>query len=160
MGSKTTRVPSFCAQCRSRCGCMAVVEDGKLTGIEPLAGHPSGEKLCPKGKASSELVYHQDRLTRPLRRTSPKDGTKPSWESISWDEALDDIAHRMAEIRDVHGAEQIAFSVTTPSGTHISDSISWIERFIRAFGSPNMIYGTEICNWHKEVGAKRLRKDN
>ena len=89
---------------------MAVVEDGKLTGIEPLAGHPSGEKLCPKGKASSELVYHQDRLTRPLRRTSPKDGTKPSWESISWDEALDDIAHRMAEIRDVHGAEQIAFS--------------------------------------------------
>ena len=154
MGSKTTRVPSFCAQCRSRCGCMAVVEDGKLTGIEPLAGHPSGEKLCPKGKASSELVYHQDRLTRPLRRTSPKDGTKPSWESISWDEALDDIAHRMAEIRDVHGAEQIAFSVTTPSGTHISDSISWIERFIRAFGSPNMIYGTEICNWHKDIVAR------
>jgi anaerobic selenocysteine-containing dehydrogenase len=60
----------------------------------------------------------------------------------------------MAAIRDNHGAEQVAFSVTTPSGTHISDAISWIERFIRAYGSPNTIYGTEICNWHKDHAAR------
>jgi hypothetical protein len=36
----TTRTPDFCTQCRSRCGCVAVVEDGRLTGIEPLPGHP------------------------------------------------------------------------------------------------------------------------
>ena len=154
MTTKTTKTPSYCAQCRSRCGCLAVVEDEKLIRIEPLEGHPSGEKLCPKGKAAPELVYHPDRLTHPLRRTSAKDGTSPSWETISWEEALDEIASRMMLIRDEHGAEQIAFSVTTPSGTHISDGISWIERFIRAFGSPNTIYGTEICNWHKDVASR------
>jgi len=69
--SPITRTPAFCTQCRSRCGCVAVVEDGKLTGIDPLPGHPSGEKLCPKGRAAPELVYHPDRLTRPLRRTAP-----------------------------------------------------------------------------------------
>jgi anaerobic selenocysteine-containing dehydrogenase len=59
----------------------------------------------------------------------------------------------MGAIKREHGPEQVAFSVTTPSGTHISDSISWIERLIRALGSPNIIYAAEICNWHKDVAT-------
>ena len=152
--TEQARIPAFCTQCRSRCGCVATVEDGKLLGIDPLPDHPSGAKLCPKGKAAPELVYHPDRLTRPLRRTSPKGAKVPTWEPVSWEDALDEIAGHMGRIRDEHGPEQVAFSVTTPSGTHISDSISWIERFIRAYGSPNTIYGTEICNWHKDVASR------
>ncbi|WP_193180027.1 molybdopterin-containing oxidoreductase family protein [Nisaea sediminum] len=152
--SEPTRIPAFCTQCRSRCGCTATVAGGKLLRIEPLPEHPSGSKLCPKGLAAPELVYHPDRLTRPLRRTSPKGAAHPTWEAISWDEALDEIAGHMARIRDTHGPEQVSFSVTTPSGTHISDAISWIERFIRAYGSPNTIYGTEICNWHKDFASR------
>ncbi|MDF1750661.1 MAG: molybdopterin-dependent oxidoreductase [Alphaproteobacteria bacterium] len=148
------RVPAFCTQCRSRCGCEVLVEDGAIVGIEPQPSHPSGKTLCPKGKAVTELVYHKDRLTQPLRRTSPKGAKVPTWEPISWDEALTEIAGHMGRIRDDHGAEQIAFSVTTPSGTHMSDCISWVERFIRAYGSPNTIYGTEICNWHKDIASK------
>ena len=152
--SETNQVPAFCTQCRSRCGCVAVTQGGRLLAIEPLPGHPSGEKLCPKGRAAPELVYHPDRLTRPLKRTNPKGNADPGWQPISWDEALDTIASRMHAIADAHGAEQVAFSVTTPSGTHISDSISWIERLVRAFGSPNIIYGTEICNWHKDFATR------
>ncbi len=153
MTSEMVTIPSFCTQCRSRCGCTAYVEDGRLQKIEPLPSHPSGAKLCPKGRAATELVYHPDRLTQPLRRTTPK-SAKAAWEPISWTEALDEIARRMAEYRDTTGPETVAFSVTTPSGTHISDCISWIERFIRSYGSPNTIYGTEICNWHKDVAAR------
>lgn len=152
--SDPVRTPAFCTQCRSRCGCVTVVEDGRLTGIEPLPGHPSGEKLCPKGRAAPELVYHPDRLTRPLRRTAPKGAVDPGWQPIPWDEALGEIASRMRAVAAEHGPEQVAFSVTTPSGTHISDSISWIERLIRAYGSPNIIYGTEICNWHKDFASR------
>lgn len=152
--SERTSVAAYCTQCRSRCGCTATVEEGRLIGIEPLPEHPSGAKLCPKGKAAPELVYHPDRLTKPLRRRSPKGAAEPVWEAISWEEALDEIAAHMARIRDAHGPEQVAFSVTTPSGTHISDCISWIERFIRAYGSPNTIYGTEICNWHKDIASR------
>jgi anaerobic selenocysteine-containing dehydrogenase len=118
-----------------------------------MPSHPSGEKLCPKGQAAPELVYHNDRLTVPLRRTAPKGAADPGWQPIAWDEALDEIARRMCTIKSEHGAEQVAFSVTTPSGTHISDSISWIERLTRAFGSPNIIYAAEICNWHKDVAT-------
>ncbi len=152
--TETTSIPAFCAQCRSRCGCVAHVEDGRLTGISPLPEHPSGAKLCPKGRAAPEQVYHPDRLTRPLRRLSPKGESPARWQAISWDEALDEIAGQLRRIRDEHGAEQVAFSVTTPSGTQLSDGIAWIERFIRAFGSPNTIYSTEICNWHKDEAAK------
>ena len=118
-----------------------------------MPGHPSGEKLCPKGQAAPELVYHKDRLSVPLRRTAPKGAADPGWQPIAWDEALDEIARRMRTIKRQYGPEQVAFSVTTPSGTHISDSISWIERLIRGFGSPNIIYATEICNWHKDVAT-------
>ncbi len=150
----TRRIPSFCTQCRSRCGCLAVVADGRLLGIEPMPEHPTGEKLCPKGRAAPELVYHPDRITRPLRRTQPKGAADPGWVAITWDEALAQIAGHMARIRDAHGPEQVAFSVTTPSGSHLQDSIAWIERFIRAYGSPNTIYATEICNWHKDYATR------
>jgi anaerobic selenocysteine-containing dehydrogenase len=153
MPTEQAQVPAFCTQCRSRCGCTAIVEDGVLKGIDPMPGHPSGEKLCPKGRAAPELVYHRDRLTQPMRRVSAKD-EPPAWQAISWHEALDEIAGHMGRIRDQHGAEQVAFSITTPSGTHISDSIAWIERLVRAFGSPNSIYGTEICNWHKDIASR------
>ncbi len=148
------KIPSYCAQCRSRCGCLAVVKDEKLLSIEPLPRHPTGKKLCPKGKAAPQIIYHKARLLSPLKRKNPKTNPDPGWEPISWDEALNQIAKKMLAIRERHGAEQVAFSVTTPSGTNISDSIGWIQRFIRVFGSPNTIYSTEICNWHKDYAAR------
>jgi anaerobic selenocysteine-containing dehydrogenase len=154
MTAEITRIPAFCTQCRSRCGCVAVLDSGRFIKIEPLPGHPSGEKLCPKGLAAPELVYHPDRLTHPMRRTNPKGSADPGWQTISWEEALDMVAGKMKAIAQDCGPEQVAFSVTTPSGTHISDSISWIERLIRAFGSPNIIYGTEVCNWHKDFASR------
>lgn len=81
--AETRRIPSFCTQCRSRCGCFAVVADGRLLGIEPMPEHPTGEKLCPKGRAAPELVYHPDRITRPLRRTQPKGAADPGWVAIT-----------------------------------------------------------------------------
>jgi anaerobic selenocysteine-containing dehydrogenase len=148
------RTPAFCTQCRSRCGCIAVVEAGRLSAIEPDPGHPTGNKLCPKGRAAPELVHHPERLKTPLRRSAPKRARDPGWQPISWDEALDQIAGQMARIKEAHGAEQVAFSVTTPSGSHLQDSIAWVERLVRAFGSPNTIYATEICNWHKDYATR------
>jgi len=149
-----TRTPAFCTQCRSRCGCEAITADGRLLRLEPLPSHPSGDKLCPKGRAAPELVEHPDRLLSPMRRTRPKEDPDPGWVPISWDEALETIAGQMRRIAEQYGPEQVAFSVTTPSGTHLQDSIAWIERLIRAYGSPNTIYSTEICNWHKDFASR------
>ena len=70
------RVHTYCGLCIARCGAVAVVEGGRFTRLEPDPSHPTGQALCAKGRAAPELVYHTQRLTRPLRRTRPK--TEPS----------------------------------------------------------------------------------
>ena len=51
-----TRIPGFCALCRSRCGCISVVQDGKLVAVEPNPEHPTGQALCAKGRAVPEVL--------------------------------------------------------------------------------------------------------
>ena len=131
-----TQISGFCPLCRSRCGASYDVEDGRLIGARAAADHPTGRAFCIKGKAAPEIAHAADRILYPMRRTRPK-GEDPGWQRISWAEALDEVAARLGEIRDTSGAEAVAFEVTTPSGTAISDGIDWIERFIRTFGSPN-----------------------
>lgn len=143
-------VHGYCTLCRSRCGAIYTVDDGVLRGARPDPGHPTGAAMCPKGRAAPELVYATGRLTRPLRRTTPKSDPDPRWTEIGWDEAMAEVAGRLDRIRAVDGPEAVAFAVTSPSGSAISDAIEWIERFIRLFGSPNTLYATEICNWHKD----------
>ncbi|WP_246088410.1 molybdopterin-dependent oxidoreductase [Phreatobacter stygius] len=144
------RFPGYCTLCRSRCGAVTVVEAGRVVGVEPLAGHPTGGALCAKGRAAPEMAGSPRRLTRPLKRTRPRDDADAGWIEISWDEALDEIADRLGAIRRDHGAEAVAFAVTTPSGTPMVDSFEWVERFIRGFGSPNLVYAVEVCGWHKD----------
>ncbi len=147
------RLHGWCALCRSRCGCISVVRDRRLEQVLPDPEHPTGKALCAKGRAAPELVYSPDRLLKPLKRTAPKGAADPGWREITWDEALDETAAAMRRIADAHGPEAVAFAVTTPSGTAMSDAIQWVERLIRAFGSPNTVYSTEICNWHKDVAT-------
>lgn len=147
----THEIHGYCNLCRSRCGAVYSVAEGRLVAVSPDPDHPTGKALCPKGRAAPEIAHDPRRLTQPLRRTRPKGEDDPGFVPISWDEAMDEIAARIGGVREEAGAEAVAFAVTTPSGTPISDSIEWIERFVRSFGSPNTIYGTEICNWHKDV---------
>ena len=143
------RIPGYCALCTSVCGCISVVEDGRLVAVEPDPSHPTGKTLCGKGRAAPELVYHEDRLLHPLRRVSPKDAPA-EWERIGWDEALDETAHQLKRFAAEGGPESVAFAITTPSGTGIQDAYPWIERLRHAYGSPNAPYGTEICNFHRD----------
>jgi len=153
-GHSTRQISGFCALCRSRCGCLSVVENGRLVAVEPDPSHPTGAALCAKGRAAPDLVYNPDRLLSPLKRTRPKGDPDPGWQRIGWDDALDIAARELTLLKDSGGPESVAFSVTTPSATALSDAIPWIERLINAFNSPNWCYATELCNWHKDHARK------
>lgn len=141
------RIPTHCAQCISRCGCLAVVEDGRLVAVEPDPGHPTGHALCLKGRAAPELVHHPERLTHPLRRTRPKGDPDPGWRVVSWEEALEEAGERLREL----GPRATTFAVATPSGTGMGDAFGWVHRLAHAFGSPDLLLATENCNWHKDI---------
>ncbi|MBB1493234.1 molybdopterin-dependent oxidoreductase [Paracoccus sp. MC1854] len=144
------RIEGYCTLCRSRCGSRTTVVENRVTAVEPLPDHPTGGALCGKGRALPEIVHHHARLKTPLRRTTPKGSASPGWQQISWEEALNEVAEKLGGIRSRDGAEAVAFAVTTPSGTPMVDSFEWVERFIRVFGSPNLIYAVEVCGWHKD----------
>lgn len=150
MATTTEIKQGYCTLCRSRCGTLNEVHGDMMVSVHPDPTHPTGQAMCMKGKAAPELVHSPHRLQYPMRRTRPKTDPDPGWVRISWEEALAETAQRLNAIRDESGAESVVFAVTTPSGTPLTDSIDWIERFVRLFGSPNICYATEICNWHKD----------
>jgi anaerobic selenocysteine-containing dehydrogenase len=140
-------VPTYCALCVSRCGAIATLENGAFTALQPDPSHPTGKALCLKGKVAPELVYHPERLLYPLKRTGPKGHRDPGWQRISWEEALSTTAARLLELSETHGPESVAFSSASPSTSAMSDSLEWLDRLRRAFGSPNMCGAVELCAW-------------
>jgi len=61
--------------------------------------------LCGKVARYLDHEYSADRLLHPLRRTGAKG--EGNFTPISWDEALDEIAHRLQAIAREHGPEAI-----------------------------------------------------
>lgn len=147
--SRVTRhlVPTYCPLCVSRCGARADVTDGTFRALLPDPSHPTGRALCLKGKAAPEIVHHPSRLLHPLRRTAPKDAPDPGWQRITWDEALGTVAARLMAAKATGGPESVAFSTSSPSTSAISDAVDWVQRLVRAFGSPNYSSYMELCGW-------------
>ncbi len=143
----TRQVPTYCPLCVSRCGAVATVRDGAFVALGPDPSHPTGRAVCVKGKAAPEIVSQPERLLYPLKRTNQKGSSDPGWQRVTWDEALDTVADRLGTLADEHGPESVVFSCSSPSTSAISDSIDWITRLRRAFGSPNMCAYMELCGW-------------
>jgi anaerobic selenocysteine-containing dehydrogenase len=149
----TRRVATFCPMCVSTCGATATVVDGRFAALEPDPSHPTGRALCVKGKAAPEIAAHPDRLLHPLRRTTPKGAADPGWERITWDEALDTVAARLRALADESGPESVVFGSCSPSTSAISDSVDWVQRLRRAFGSPNLCASMELCGWGRYLAS-------
>ncbi|MFW4568935.1 molybdopterin-dependent oxidoreductase, partial [Pseudomonas aeruginosa] len=147
-------IPGYCTLCRSRCGTLNEVANDHLIKVRANPEHPNGKAMCMKGKAAPELVDSANRILYPMKRTHPKGAENPGWKRISWEEAMSTIAGQLEKFKRENGAESVAFGFTSPSGTPLSDAIEWLERFVRIYGSPNTSYGTEICNWHKDVAHR------
>ncbi|MGZ4883319.1 MAG: formate dehydrogenase subunit alpha [Halobacteriota archaeon] len=97
-------VPTICPYCGCGCGLNLVVQDGKLTGVEPWKRHPVNEgKLCPKGLVCDEFVHSEDRLTKPLIK---KDG---AFVESTWEEALDLVASKFKATQEANGPNSVAF---------------------------------------------------
>jgi anaerobic selenocysteine-containing dehydrogenase len=153
MSAHSQQVHTFCPLCVSRCGAVATVENGAFLALGPDPDHPTGSALCVKGKAAPELVNSPGRLLHPQRRTRPKDDPDPGWVPISWEEALDETADRLRRVAAEHGPEAVVFGSSSPSTSAMSDSVDWLVRLRRAFGSPNLLAAMELCGWGRFMAS-------
>lgn len=80
------------------CGMTARRVDGRVIKFEGMAGHPRNDgTLCPKGQAQIVSLYDPNRVKKPLVRTNAK-GKTGEWRTASWDEALEMVAAKYAEV--------------------------------------------------------------
>lgn len=125
MSTETKR--SMCFWCKPRCLLDVYIKDNRLEGVSqpPIKG-------CPRWRRAKEIFYHPERLRFPLKRTGERGENK--WKTISWDQALDEIAYGLGATRDRYGAEGVAITCGT-SRTYEECRT----RFLNIFGSPNQV---------------------
>lgn len=128
--------PGSCRSfCNGGCSLNLHVRDGKLvrTSMREM-DDPVYNRICQKGYTHPYRVYSAERLTAPLKRTGERGSG--SWEQISWDEAIAEIAEKWKAIADESGPGAIAAAGLTGNfgGVGGNGTSSIYARFKKATG--------------------------
>src|SRR5436190_19902261 len=134
--------PAVCTECAAGCGTIVRVMEGvrtieqngqpvrqRIAAIKKIEGNPldpvSGGRLCARGQAAVQSLYHPDRLRGPMKLTGPRGSGQ--FTAVSWDEAVAAVSTKLTG-----DASRIAFLTGPGTG---SRSLA-IERFLKALGAP------------------------
>lgn len=136
--------------CYDTCSIVSYVKDGVLQYIEgaPESTYTDGG-LCVKGYAYPRRVYSPDRIKYPMRQVGRGSG---NWERISWEEALNSIADKILDIKEMDSS-LLGMALTKYSGnfgiTHygvegMMSSLGYTTRFV---GTPCWPAGIDAQNY-------------
>jgi thiosulfate reductase/polysulfide reductase chain A len=144
--------PTTCWECSTCCGALATVRDGRVVDFAPNRDHPySKGAFCIKGiRGAPGITYGANRLLYPQRRVGARGEGK--WARIGWDEALDEMADRLAQVREKYGPEAI---VGATSGAYFSRSVI-LALMLRSIGSPNWMINQDLCGGCRAVSARAM----
>ena len=129
---------THCPYCSLQCGM-------KLTGARSLEVSEWKEfpvnqgAMCRKGWTSTALLRHRERLTTPLLRDPETGEFRPA----DWDEALDFVAAKLAELRAAHGPDSIG---VFGGGGLTNEKAYQLGKFARvALGTSQIDYNGRWC---------------
>ncbi|MBO0690600.1 MAG: molybdopterin-dependent oxidoreductase, partial [Candidatus Dormibacteraeota bacterium] len=148
-----TLVKGGCAHdCPDTCAWEVGVEDGQAVELRGALEHPyTNGALCAKVNHYLDRVYDPARVLHPLRRAGPKgEGT---FERVSWDEALRDIADRLAAIVERWGGEAVLpYSYAGNLGLVQGGSLD--RRFFARLGASRL--ARTICGETANAGVQQV----
>jgi anaerobic selenocysteine-containing dehydrogenase len=140
MNNDVKQYKSACRMCHGGCGVLVYVQNNRVIKLEGDPNSPiTRGKMCPKGMASIEHMYHPDRIKHPMKRVGKRGEGR--WQRITWDEAYEILCAKLKDLRETYGPESIAIAQGT-GRYHFQHTI----RFAHALGTPNWIEpGTAQC---------------
>jgi anaerobic selenocysteine-containing dehydrogenase len=156
--------PSVCTLCSAGCGLLVRVMQGeaevvrrgqqgliKMGLAKKLEGNPQHPvnrgKLCARGQAGLQVLYHPDRITHPIKRTGARGSGE--FQQITWDDALKEFAAHLTTLQASNSANALAFLARPlPGQRH-----ELIERLLKAYGAPPAV-------WYQPVDEAVLRQAN
>ena len=122
-----------CHLCEAICGIEIRLRGNDIVSIRGDQADPfSRGHICPKAVAIKDVHEDPDRLRQPVRRSDA------GWETVSWDEALDEVATRLVEIQARHGNDSVATYFGNPQvhsygallgGTQLARTLRTYNRF-------------------------------
>jgi thiosulfate reductase/polysulfide reductase chain A len=146
-------IPTCCHMCGGATGVLAHVVDGRLVKIEPNSANPigigitssdfeafksQGARMCAKGNAAIMSLYDPDRVKKPLKRIGARGAGQ--WQEINYDQAVSEIAIKLAEIKAGSGPEKLVWFAEDASFTSIQAN------FCYAYGTPNLHFHSNLCD--------------
>jgi anaerobic selenocysteine-containing dehydrogenase len=137
--------------CPDTCAMLVTVESGRAVRVAGDPDHPFTRGfLCAKVNRYVERTYHEDRVLFPMRRVGPKGSGQ--FARITWDEALDEIATRLNEIRRSADGSQAILPYSYAGTMGIVQGSSIDRRFFHSIGA-SMLDRT-ICSMAGTVGMR------
>ena len=99
-----------CNLCEAICGLEIKTQGDQILSIKGDKNDPlSRGYICPKGTAMQDIYTDPDRLRKPVKRQGDK------WIEISWQEAFDTVADKVASVQEQHGINAVAFYAGNPN---------------------------------------------
>lgn len=130
--------------CWDSCGFLVTVEDGKVTKVEGNPEHPITQgKICGRGRMLENRANSEDRLLYPLKKVEGR------FQQISWEQALDEIAEKLAYYKGNFGTTSVLHSHDYANSGLLSNLDS---RFFNLYGGVTELTGS-IC-WGSGIEAQ------
>ena len=141
-------VPGGCNICFNCCSLKFHFRGEQLVRITGNEEDPIFKgRVCPKSQLTLQMYHSEHRLLYPQKRVGARGEGR--FERISWDQALDEIAARLREVRDRHGPEALGLFVGTRTG--LLDYLGSSRLFAQLWGTPNHEGTDPFCANSKNV---------
>ena len=145
-----SHIHTICGLCEGGCGMTVRLVDGLPVGLRGNPRHPLNRGgLCPVGQAGLEVLYAPNRLEGPLRR-----GADGRFQQLTWEEALGEIAGRLAAILAEGTGERLALLSGEPG--QLFDQLA--ARFAHVLGSDNVgrVGGPSVLPYRLSQGLEQV----
>jgi formate dehydrogenase major subunit len=131
---------TVCTHCSVGCAIDAHVQNGVWVRHEPVFDSPINLGAhCAKGASIREhgITHDSHRLKYPMKLEGGK------WKRVSWDQAYDDIAKKLLQIRKESGPDATFW---VGSSKHNNEQAYLLCKWVRLFGTNNTDHQARICH--------------
>lgn len=136
---------TLCRMCDDHCALNIYLEKGRVVDLDGYAQHPWNKgRTCSKARATIDMIYHPDRLLKPLKKT------ENGWSEMELEQALDEIAEKIKSIQEEYGSR--GMTVWKGEATGFNQQEELAKRFCQALGSPNYLSVDSLCFTTRYLG--------
>jgi anaerobic selenocysteine-containing dehydrogenase len=129
------------------CGLEIKHDNKKVISIKGDKDDPLSQGyICPKAVALQDIYEDQDRLKKPVKKTST------GWQEISWQEAFDHIENKLSDIISKHGNDSVGVYLGNPT-VHNYGALMFHGDLVKALKTRNLFSATSVDQLPHHVAA-------